>query len=539
MKELKAGKLCAAKSGDSNWYRSRIEKINGNIVEVMHLEYGNIESIHKSKLRILDEKFASVGDLVVPAYFAIQSCNEKNLLDELKSIFVDGSKEFKFKTIEKFQDGWILEPIGMNNQNVIDELVKIQKAERISSEKLQLLLNQNSNENTSKTGKEKTVTPQKQISRSKNVKVENITGNDQILKNTFENQPYKVPDTKFSQVKITALTSATDFFTVNMDDVEEFQKLHSDIQIISSGMAFLVDYTVSELCLVQQPFDQQYYRAQIIYRDDIVTVRCVDDGKTFSVDKNSLKQIPEALKVKKFFAMHCSLCVNVTECKDEESTKYLLEMVDEIFKSEVLCVSEGKTYVELFTDVMNLSDSLVSKSLASRVATIRSGVCFASHVNSISSFFLQMECDQFYLDIISKYFEEAKGNFSKIEEGKKNQIVSALYTEDSCWYRAKIEKKNNGKYSVAFIDFGNICDVDEIGMIEETIAILPRMSKHCSLYVSEEFRRLLPLNVDEKFKILCASGATILHVSMLNPGDPTEVELFIDGENLVDLLIKK
>lgn len=537
MKELKVGKLCAARSIDSNWYRSRVEQIKGDIVEVTHCEYGNMESLHKSKLRALDDRFINLGELVVPAYFAIQPGNEKSLLEELKLVFDEGSKCLQFKRIGKFHDGWILEPIDMkSNQNIIDELVREKKAERISSEKLFLLLNKQFNENYSKIERKKTETPHnKQSLNSKNVKSE--TGNrittDVKNPNTSPPKPHKC-----SQVRISALTSATDFFTIDIKDVKDYQKLHSDIQIISSGMGPLIDFNVSTFCLLKQPFDQQYYRAQVIYNDDIVTVRCVDDGKTFSVDKKLLKQMPEALKGKKFFATASSLCVNVSKAKDEESTDFLLQMVDKIFYGEVLCISVGKTYFELFHDQMKLSDELVSKKLVSRIEIISPGDGFTSHINSLSSFFLQMECDQLKLDAISKYFEDAKGDFDKVE-GNTGQIVAALFKDDGCWYRAKIENKQNDKYSVAFIDFGNICEVDKIGMLEDAIANLPRMSKHCSLHIPEQIRSTLPPNADEKVKTLCANGETILQVNMIKPGDPIEVDIVINGVNLLDLLLEK
>lgn len=522
MKDLRVGKMCAARSADSNWYRSKIESISNDVVKVVHCEYGNSETLHKSKLRVLDEKFTKVGDLVVPAYFAIQAKNEKSLLAELKSIFDEGSKEFQFKQIEKFQDGWILEPIDIkSNTNVIEKLITDKKADNISSEQLLIFLKKSKPENNISKNERKNSETQK-----KSVKTE--------MKSNSEPTP---KPTDKPQYRITAITCATNFFTTLVADASDFQKLHKDIQIIASSMAALDNYTAGTFCLVQQPFDSLYYRAKVIYSDDIVTVQCLDDGKTFSVDKKMLKQMPEALKEKKLFATPSSLCVNVTKHKEEESVGYLMQMMDKVFYGKIVCESGNQTYFDLFDDELNLTDSLISKGLATRAEIIQNGIGFTSHINSVSSFYLQMEFDQLKLDTISKYFESSQNNHKKVA-GKAGQIVAALYADDGCWYRARIESKKDDKYTVSFIDYGNVCEVDQIGSIEETvIANLPRMSKHCKLNIPKHVT--LPENADEIFKTLCANGATILEVTMIKPGDPIDVDISIDGNNLINLLSKK
>lgn len=517
----------------------------GDHVTLTHCEYGNTETLHKSKLRVLDDKFLKVGELVVPSYFAIKAKNEKSLMAELKAIFDEGSKEFQFKKLEKFLDGWILEPIDMSsNKNVIDTLVGEKKVERVSSEELKLLFSQktdnhsNQNDPNSKNGSSRKGEPSKKTSKSQ--KSDKSTNSVEPSPKTVKVETAKKSNNNYKelpQFKITAITSATDFFTVRADDFEIYKKLHSDIQIIASGMAELDNIHVSTFCLVQQPFDGLYYRAQVIYSDEIVTVRCLDDGKTFSVDKKLLKQMPEALKAKKYFATASSLCVSVVKAKEEEATDFLMKNVDKLFAGKVLWETENQMYIELFNDELNLSDQLISLKLATPVELIQNGSGFTSHINSISSFYLQMEYDQLKLDAISKYIEESEKTFQKVE-GVKGQIVAAKFEDDGCWYRAEILSKRNNKYLVSFIDFGNICECDQIGLIEETIAKLPRMSKHCKLHVDDK-QITLPTTIDEDFKTFCANGATILRVTMIKPGDPIEVSVSIDGSNLIDMLLSK
>lgn len=518
------------RSNDSNWYRSKIESINGDKVRVFHCEYGNVETVHKSKLRVLDKKFAKINDLVINAYFAIKSDNEKVLFNEMRKAFDDGAKEFSFKISERFQDGWILEPIEISNgKNLFDDFVKSGKAVRIEASEL------------TKKFKQKSVEPEKKPNESKidkNVIAEKKEKPQKkepaiIQKTKVESVP-EVNELKF---KLTALANSTDLYLMQIEDVAKFQKLQSDIQIISSSAPKLNVYDENTLCLAKQPFDLQWYRAKIVDSDEVmITVRCLDDGKTFSVeDKNLLKTMPVALKEKKFFALACSLPIKVEREFDEDVTELLLQKVETEFTAKFLWKNADKNYVELISNGEGIVDILLQKKLAEKLDFFENGNAFTSHINSTSSFFLQLECDQLKLDVISKFFEEMKGNFKNYDV-KVGDIVAALYPEDDCWYRSRIDKiEKDNKYSVTFIDFGNSCEVSKIGKIEEPAIIdLPKMSKHCSLFIPTSHSSEIS---ETKFDEICAGGATILNVRLIKPGNPAEIEIFVDGKNILELLI--
>lgn len=43
----KRGELCAAKFVDSEWYRARVEKVEGNnVVSILYIDYGNVSCVH-------------------------------------------------------------------------------------------------------------------------------------------------------------------------------------------------------------------------------------------------------------------------------------------------------------------------------------------------------------------------------------------------------------------------------------------------------------------------------------------------------------
>lgn len=41
----KRGDLCAAKFSDGEWYRGRVEKVTGNNVSILYVDYGNVSDL--------------------------------------------------------------------------------------------------------------------------------------------------------------------------------------------------------------------------------------------------------------------------------------------------------------------------------------------------------------------------------------------------------------------------------------------------------------------------------------------------------------
>lgn len=544
---MQFGAECASRSSDGNWYRSKIESINGNDVRVFHREYGNSETVHKSKLRKLDEVFSSVGDLVVTTYFAIKPApdsDEKSLLNELLKKFEDGAKEFNFKVVKSFKDGWILEPVEkQSSKNVIDELVKQKKAQRISEDELLQLLEVKpltSIEKPKEQPKKERKTPEKAK------KIEKF-----VDKKPDESQAVKVPQKEKSpatcvkktatDVKITAVTSPTDFYISRFDSIASFNELHCDIQIISSGAAGLEMFEERTLCLAQNPYDSCWYRAQIIDSDEsdqMITVRCIDDGKTFSVDdKTLLKRMPAALERKKSFGIPCSLAIKVDRKCEEEATNLMMKLMESKLQVKFICDEQNdcKNFIELLSGDKNesVTDMLVERKHAARLEIVQAGKGYTSHINNTQSFFLQFEMDQLKLDVISQYFDENSAGFEKVDP-QPGDVVAALFPDDTCWYRSKVEAVDGDGYLVKFIDYGNLCRVEKIGKIAEAAIIeLPAYAKHCCLRKPKGIRRFSD-EAELKFAEICANGATILDVKMVKPGEAAEVDITLNGKNIAE-----
>lgn len=567
---------------------------------MFHREYGNSETVSKSKIRQLDKKFGKMNDLAVQTFFAIKpssELDEKSLFNEMTNIFENGAKEFSFKVVQKMNDGLILEPIDpTNNKSVIDELVKMKKAQRISENELQQILDVKANDKPKEQKKERkspekpkkaeknveakpaeiqnAVEPQKPAELQKSAEVQKpielkkskeIQKSAEVQKPVVVQMPVEVQkpadvqqvkpqeipvptlDPKHILVKMAALTSPTDFYVSLVDENASFSQLHNDIQIIASGAPPLTDFEEGTVCLAKQSFDLCWYRAKIIDSDEteqnvMITVRSLDDGKTFSVeDRMFLKMMPIALERKKFFGISCSLAVSIERKCEEEATDLMKNMMNHQLKVFFLNGPEfeRKCLVEMFDHNENVADVLVSKKFARRLDMIQGGKCYTSHINSLSSFYLQFETEQLTLDLISQYFEEAGGKFETVD-AEPGKIVAALFPEDDNWYRSRIESiEKNGEYMVTFIDYGNTCLVKKIGEIAESaIKELPSMSKHCRLTKPKVIKKFSEA-AEQKFINICENGATILEIksSPLKPGEAAEVEIFLNGKNIADQLI--
>lgn len=530
IEELQEGLKCALRSKDCNWYRGEIKKIKGDTCRVFNLEYGNLEIVHKTNLRVLDQKFLKVEKLIERAFFPIKPNKdfpESDLLKEMQSVFNEGVLELNFEIIKKFKDGSILEVIDSSSkENLFDKLVARKLAVRIGDDELDKIIKQ-------------TKCKEDDFDEIILTSVPNEPLSDRNEDETKEEVGEEETDKKVrSHGKITAMTSPTDFCLVCSQGLISFNQIHTDIQILAPALPPLLDFKCETLCLAQQPYDNFWYRAKIIDSDDnsIITVMCVDVGKTFSIEnKLSLKVLPEQLQRKTFLGISCSLPLSIEHALEEEATELLLTLVDTEIEFEVVLCTPDKTYVEIFSKNDNVGEQLIEKNLAKRFEIFQSGPCFTSHINSLNDFYIQLEEHQFKLDLIADIMDKAKGNFEKVKNPKVGQIVAAKFSDDDGWYRALIEEINADIFAVKFIDYGNLSETKDIGMLDETIIEMPQMSKRCRLLKPKNFINFSDA-AEKKFAEICANGAIVLQVKVIKLGDVTTVELFCNGKNIIDSL---
>ncbi|XDV42759.1 hypothetical protein PO909_011372 [Leuciscus waleckii] len=119
---------------------------------------------------------------------------------------------------------------------------------------------------------------------------------------------------------------------------------------------------------------------------------------------------------------------------------------------------------------------------------------YISHINSLTSFFVQLAMDENTLFSLSELLnspqpsEKDERNAFSVQQGS---LVKAMFSEDGSWYRAIVkDTTENGKIQVEFIDFGNEATVSplEIRQLDDLLLLYPRFSIHCSCSVDDRFK---------------------------------------------------
>uniref|UniRef100_A0A669QQJ7 Tudor domain-containing protein n=1 Tax=Phasianus colchicus TaxID=9054 RepID=A0A669QQJ7_PHACC len=110
---------------------------------------------------------------------------------------------------------------------------------------------------------------------------------------------------------------------------------------------------------------------------------------------------------------------------------------------------------------------------------------YVSYVNNPLDFYVQLASDEAQLHSISERLKDEMP--TKIPCGQLLQagdLICALYSDDSLWYRAVVkEKASDHLISIRYIDYGNtsVVDVDQVRRLPEDLESIPAIGIHCFL----------------------------------------------------------
>nr|XP_013811069.1 PREDICTED: tudor domain-containing protein 6 [Apteryx mantelli mantelli] len=133
---------------------------------------------------------------------------------------------------------------------------------------------------------------------------------------------------------------------------------------------------------------------------------------------------------------------------------------------------------------------------------------YISYVNDPSDFYVQLVSDESQLNSIS----ESLNSKTRVENPcgqllQAGDLISAVYSEDSLWYRAVVrDKTSDNLISVQYIDYGNtsVVNVGQVCRLPEDSSSIPAISIHCLL---SGLKCKKPTNWAEK-AMLCFSQRT-------------------------------
>lgn len=209
---------------------------------------------------------------------------------------------------------------------------------------------------------------------------------------------------------------------VNMNELDQLQE---NLQILATSLPPLMRVIKGANCVCNYSVDQQWYRAKII-DSELLCVQFTDFGNTDALAESDIKDIKEPVKTEREpFCLEYSLPIIPKETIDwcDEANKIFNDSFDKTCYFEIIAKGETKTYIHLFIENVNVSEYLVSKGFAKPMETIASGVvCFVSHINSLSDFYVQLENDsqgmelmETYLAGYEKFKEISEANFKEGE----------------------------------------------------------------------------------------------------------------------------
>lgn len=339
--------------------------------------------------------------------------------------------------------------------------------------------------------------------------------------------------------KMTAVLKPTDFTIQKFCHVAKYETYLKKLQDQAAAVAPLTAFDQGSYCLAFNRLTKKWCRAIILHvslKDFLVSVKCVDDGNTFSIqEKSELKSSSLSLVFEVYFGIRCSLPIRYNSKREQEAIDYLMNIMNKILRYQEIAEYDNRTYIELYHNGKSVADALIEKGIAKRQWIVPSDQGFINYVVSITEFSVQMKKDGAAFDNIIEYTDTYVHR--PIKNPQVGMLVIARYKQDKTWYRAKIESITGG-IKVYFLDHGHSDMVEEIGALDnQTIADIPPIAFKCSLIVPKGFKSF-SAHAEKKFAELADFGKKEFRIVMIKPGDDAAlVEVFDNGTNIVNSIL--
>ncbi|KAL0822320.1 hypothetical protein ABMA28_004423 [Loxostege sticticalis] len=491
--------LCAAKSSDGNWYRATVISNDDDQVKVQFSDYGNTEVIPKENLKVLDPKFFEPCALALVASLGLVA-----LQDDALAKLTEWTNEKEVQVTLAFgNDGW-LASLHLDGVDLAMKLVN-----------------------------EKLATPQI------------ASTNEEPKPEAPVEEPVSLP-AGCTQVYISHIDTPGHFWLQMADKVDKIEEIQAELQANAESYTDVENREMGTLCIAKYLADDQWYRAEILDSDsDITTVRFIDYGNTDVLDNQPglIKTMPDQYKDVERYAIKSSVNAVPTGTGQwsEPASDFFTQLVGD-FSTPVdamIVLKDVTTYVDIFINGQNLTDKLVSEGYAARAEETECGgdlpSCFASHVNSPSEFWIQLETAAPELQAMESAMVDAE-NFPELKDKEEGVICAAKYPEDGAWYRAQVIVDGSEGTEVLFMDYGNASIANELRSLPDELKVKPALSRKCALQKPRDIKTWSRRS-ELKFNELAAEGATIFNVQFIASGDISIVELYLEGKSVTEELV--
>ncbi|KAI8426044.1 hypothetical protein MSG28_005011 [Choristoneura fumiferana] len=493
--------LCAAKSSDENWYRAAIVSATETEAKVQFPDYGNTETVSKDLIKVLDPSFyepcaqalvASLG-LVALQESATEKLTEWTTEKEVQVTLAFGA------------DGW-LASLHLDGVDLSMKLVE-----------------------------EKLATPR--------VAPEEVESAPEAAP-VAEPEPISLPP-GCTQVYISHIDTPGHFWLQMADKIDKIEEIQAELKANADSYEDLETREMNTLCVAKYSADDLWYRAEVLDLDsDITTVRFIDYGNTDVLDNQPgvIKKMPEGMTHVEPYAVKSS--VNAVPTGTGQWSEPAAESFEALVGDTeapvdaLIVLKDVVTYVDLFVGGRNVTDQLVEQGHAARAEQPECGdlpSCFASHVNSPSEFWIQLESAAPELQAMETAMVDAE-NFPELAAREEGVLCAAKYPEDGAWYRAQVIVDGSEGTEVLFMDYGNASIATELRSMPAELKLKPALSRKCALQKPRDIKSWSRKS-EVKFNELAAEGATIFNVQFIASGDISIVELYLEGKSVTEELV--
>uniref|UniRef100_A0A8C3U4F4 Tudor domain containing 6 n=1 Tax=Catharus ustulatus TaxID=91951 RepID=A0A8C3U4F4_CATUS len=497
--------VCLAQySEDKKWYRALIvsEGVCAEKVEVIYVDYGNREQVCLTKLRAISEHFlrleaqafrCSLYNLIQPNGQNPFAWDEE-AIQAFRQFVVDSSSDLDLKcTI------FALASINRDLFNIVDLITPFQSACQFLTER----------------GVARPLFPQKHL--------ESLV---QLHSFYFSSHGIKIGSEE--DVYVTHVENPWTFYCQLERCADTLAQLADNISCLAERLTSTGTLEKSgTLCLARYS-DSQWYRGVIMEREPKAKVFFVDFGNTESIETDDLLILPnDACDILLVPMQAVKCCVSdVSSVSKEAATWFKEAVLERRLKAIVVAKDSDNTLlVELFDkntqintklkekDAVLLNkggeESLLFPQMASlsgtksdaegrcimlknasdlppqKVVPALKTLVYVSYVSDPQDFYVQLGSDEVQLNNILESLNNGKSVKDPCGQlFQAGDLISAVYSEDSLWYRAVVkEKTSDNLIRVHYIDYGDtsVISVDQARRLPKNLSSIPAMSIHCFL----------------------------------------------------------
>ncbi|XP_078612166.1 uncharacterized protein LOC144882311 isoform X2 [Branchiostoma floridae x Branchiostoma japonicum] len=468
--ELQVGDLCCAKfAQDARWYRARVvSKCPGDrSVTVLFVDYGNIEVVDISKTTACPAEVANIPSQASECVCTgVEAAADGVWSTEAASFLAEqADTEVSMKVVKVVHDKSIVVEAFQGSEGAGQSLseVLIQKGFACHSSNVQ---------------------------------------------RGFKN--LTLPIGTKERIYMSHIVSPHQFWIQlhsHKDDITELMEgILAHKHEMDTPASVLRDIQTGTICAVLS--NDMYYRGIVksITDDDTADVHCVDYGDSQQTSRSDIKYLRPEFTVLPRQAIECSLKdiqPNPEWTKEAKEYFELVTLEKELVGEVIGKSSEGKMYVQLKEQrgglKLDIRDMLIKDGFAKsatgdsvqgfKETKLEFGHEYEMYVSDTrgpGDFTCQLQESLDLIDTIAEELQNLSQTAKEVRscEIKPGKACMAKYSEDNCWYRAKVSSlSTTGDVKVKFVDFGNTETVstNTLKELNPRMAEIPAQSFECSL----------------------------------------------------------